>query len=174
MIVDSADDPDKVANALEEIRPRLEEHALLFEICKTAMALPAYFSFKYALVREERPPRAVKAQGKVAPKKSKDQKQSGLVFRTISALRIERKEGTGSTRAFTAPQYRVEVSGYWRRLEDDAVGHDAEGNPIAGKTWVRAHAKWKDKPAKPIEVLVKQRLAPAKAFVEKNDKASGA
>ena len=41
-----------------------------------------------------------------------------------------------------APDFKVETSGYWRRLKLTEVGEDRYGQPIHGRTWIKKTLSW--------------------------------
>jgi hypothetical protein len=155
---------------LEDMRPHLKGHAVLFEICRATLQLPAYFAFKYTLVRDEPPARS--SQEAPAPAKRSRRRPKGyagrVIYKRVAALRVM-GTSTRAVRRFTAPQFRVEVDGFWRQLGPGRFGRGAANEPVEGRTWVRGHLRWRDLPEKPIEVLVKSRLAIARATVEAED-----
>lgn len=84
-------------------------------------------------------------------------------FKVVAALRIvsmaPRSDG-GSGRGYTPPDHAVEVEGHWRKLSATSVGVGPNGEPVVGKTFVRGHRRWKDKPERPRTILLKQPVAP--------------
>jgi hypothetical protein len=43
------------------------------------------------------------------------------------------------------------------------MGQDAAGNPVRGRTWVRGHLRWRDRPPSSSTIYVKSSIAVAKA-----------
>ena len=172
------DDPEALSGSahedrqiLDESRPKLNEHAVLFELCKSAIQLPAYFAFKYMLVRDE--PLLRPAQQGAGPRKSSGGRTSArypgrVIYKHVSALRVIGPVPR-TARRFTAPRFRVEVDGFWRQLSPGQKGRGPANESLEGRTWVHGHLRWRDLPEKPIEVLVKSRLAIARATVEAED-----
>jgi hypothetical protein len=163
--------PREGRSILAESRLRLNEHAVLFEICKSAIELPAYFAFKYTLVRDE-PVEPLSTGGPASrahPSRPRFGRNSGrVVYKHISALRVI-GAASRTARRFTAPRFRVEVDGFWRQLGPGHTGRGPANEVVEGRTWVHGHLRWRDLPEKPIEVLVKSRLAIARATVEAED-----
>lgn len=159
---------DSERQTLAEMAGELSQHDVLFEICKTALLLQEYFRFKLTLVREERVP-SPSSQGDKQPQPRRVKKGSAyssrVIFRTVSALRVVNPPAR-AIRRFSAPRFRVEVDGFWRRLRPGRTGHNARGDVVEGRTWVRDHLRWRDLPERPIEVLVKSRVSIARATVE--------
>jgi len=42
----------------------------------------------------------------------------------------------------TPPNLEFQVEGFWKQLPPGAVGEDAEGNNVVGRTWVTRHESW--------------------------------
>lgn len=146
----------------------------LFELCKTACLLPEYFAFKYVLIRNEQ-----YAKGPVpivhsdvpwetdSTVPTEALPAEDRVFKRVSALRlITTSDSVPTIRRFTAPQFRVQVRGFWRETEANAVGHGPNGEAVRGRTWVREHDRWRDRPAQPLTVLVKSRVTIARQIVD--------
>ncbi len=49
------------------------------------------------------------------------------------------------------PAFRQMLNGFWRPLKPHQIGKDAHKNPIQGKTWVKAHERYKHRPQRPVE-----------------------
>ena len=156
----TTDDPIPVMVLEEETRKafqetavdRLKPYAALLELCSTVLALPNYFRFKIELVRDEEPaePRGFtsaltvgKAKRIATPTFAQD---SRFKLRRVAALRVTRSVQRPVVRRYSPPAYQVDVSGFWRTLDPDTTGRDAQGYPTQGRTWVRGHLRWRDRP----------------------------
>lgn len=76
----------------------------------------------------------------------------GDVFEVTGLPRVEREPAqarAGGTRA--EPAYQQILEGFWRQLKPHQIGKGLNREPVAGKTWVRGFARYKDKPLRPIE-----------------------
>lgn len=140
---------------------QLEKDHLFFEIAETAFILPAYFAAKVGFIAPQNMPTKLGdpnggSARKYALKAPLDMR---ILTRTVSTLDFQRSGGFGHD--YTPPRFRVEVDGFWRRLAPDSVGRDQKGEPMRGKTWVTAHARWKDKPPKIGIVHVKTAIISA-------------
>ncbi|TWU15048.1 hypothetical protein Poly21_22390 [Allorhodopirellula heiligendammensis] len=49
------------------------------------------------------------------------------------------------SRTIKPPEIGFENDGYWKKLSSGEIGADAEGHPIAGKTWVSINVSWVNK-----------------------------
>ncbi|WP_322104830.1 GIY-YIG nuclease family protein [Paraburkholderia sp. J41] len=150
---------------------QLDRYSTVWEMAKTLTLLPAYLDAKVTLVKTEKRetriaklPLSKRREIERAPMSHRKQ------FRNISAIRIVRPESEPVPgRVFSPPQFQIAVDGFWRALQDpDQTGKDAEGLPVVGRTWVRAHVRHKDRPA-PSEIktiYVKASLADARRRIE--------
>jgi len=159
---------------LEGVQEKLNNVASVWEIAKTMVLLPAYLLKRITLLREEVRDTPLKAGAKTSMKMKKalanSPDESRVLIRRIAAVRVERAEPAKlEGRAFCPPQFQVPVDGYWRFYGDPTVqGHDQDGNVVDGKTWVKAHVRWKDKEAHdgPKVVYLKSSLGVARARLE--------
>jgi hypothetical protein len=158
--------PSTDSAVLQKLIQNMDRYGVLFELCRTAIELHAYFNFKVTLVREER----VEGQRRPTPERRRSPRRkhgySGrVIYKSVTALRII-NPSSRSVRRYSAPRFQVDVDGSWRKVGSGTFGKGPDGMPVEGRTWVREHLRWKDRPEKPIEVLVKSRVAIARAKVE--------
>lgn len=160
---------------IDEQLERLEEHNILFEICKSSLLLPQYFAFKITLIRDEvNPTKIATAKDRTGPNQNElppgndDCKliPDRIKFRRVAALRIVSTGVTHPARRYSPPAFRVEVRGFLRKLESGSIGKDEKGNPIQGQTWIHPHSRWTELATRPIEVLVKSRISIARRIAE--------
>jgi T5orf172 domain len=143
---------------------RIEKEGALFEIAATCFHLPAYFAFRITLVRETKRDTAIAAMSAVKRSQiSSVNPEKRPLFRTVAALEIVDIGRLPAIRSYTPPQYKVEVNGFWRKLDLDSVGKDVFGNPIKGRTWVKGHLRWRDRPQRQSTMFVKSSVVSAKA-----------
>ncbi|WP_091798225.1 GIY-YIG nuclease family protein [Burkholderia sp. WP9] len=169
---------DAFAGELEEDHPGfqnmvsdLDRYSTVWEMAKALTLLPAYLDAKVTLIKTEKRetriaklPLSRRREIERAPMSHRKQ------FRNISAIRVIRPESeTLSGRTFSPPQFQIAVDGFWRAFKDpDQAGKDAEGLPVTGRTWVRAHVRHRDRPA-PSEIktiYVKASLSDARRRIE--------
>jgi hypothetical protein len=154
---DEAGAEEHVRNALDVF----DEEGVLFNIAEGLCALPAYFAFKITLVRE-----VSKETRLFSTRPSGGRKPPstyGKRFRKVAALEIVNPSTPPALRRYQPPQYQVEVEGFWRRLQDDAMGRGFHGEPVRGRTWVRSHLRWRDRPPRAKTIYVKSSVSAAKA-----------
>lgn len=169
---------DALAAELEENNPafqnmvsELDKYSTVWEMAKALTLLPAYLDAKVTLIKTEKRetriaklPLSKRREIERAPMSHRKQ------FRNISAIRVVRPESeTMSGRTFRPPQFQIAVDGFWRALKDpDQIGKDAEGLPVEGRTWVRAHVRHRDRPP-PSEIktiYVKASLSDARRRID--------
>jgi hypothetical protein len=171
-VVQCATDRDKLIQSMTE---KLDKAGVVWESAKMLLLLPAYLDTRITFKRTEqrRTKFGLQVQNSLKYKRSVADAlpESKVVFRRISAVRIETPSSpqhlTG--RSFTPPMFQVQVSGFWRIFSDSTQqGHDEQGNPIAGKTWVRSHIRHKDKSEGPGPkvVYIKSSLSFARRKLE--------
>lgn len=96
-----------------------------------------------------------------------DPAQDASAFKRVIALAIDGPHPAASRtggRHRSAPEFRVDVEGFYRRLRQGRVGKDAEGNPVLGQTWVHTHQRWRGRPERPQvanRIMVKDPVRPA-------------
>lgn len=150
---------------------RLDEYAALFDFMKYSILFPSYFSFKLDLVTTEQyKPIGKFDNGENRPKPLHFDVpiKKNFIIQRVSAIRKISISENRKLRRFAPPQYRVRVSGFWRSINEDSYGTDKEGKPIRGKTWVKPHERWMEKPEKPKKILLKSRVAIARRMLEED------
>jgi hypothetical protein len=161
-------DPDKLTNqqrdALQAMIEKLEDEGLFFEIAETCFQLPAYYAFRITLVRETKKATAIATLSPTSTRKmlsvAPDKRPT---FRTVASLEVVDLGNPTLVRAYSPPRYKVEVDGFWRKIDPNTFGKDIFGNPAKGRTWVKGHLRWRDRPLRPSTVYVKRTIASAKA-----------
>lgn len=157
---DRYDHDDDIRRLVDKAVAQVERDHLLFEVAETAFSLPAYFAAKVQFVRkDERKTELGLGRSQKAKHAMKAPPDMRMVTRQVSTLDFGL--GKAAAKTYTPPRFRVEVDGYYRRLEPNALGRDREGNPLRGQTWVVGHARWKDKPVKLGVVRVKTTISSA-------------
>jgi hypothetical protein len=152
----------------------VEQRAALFELMKTVVLLPGYLRAKVTLIEQESKPTKLSQEAAASAKAQKEIRRvpeaDRVLIRRISALRVIRPHASSPIgRSYTPPRFQVPVDGFWRQFSDpERVGHDAAGNEIKGRTWVREHTRYRDNPTldAPKIVYLKSSLASAKKRLE--------
>lgn len=154
----------------------------VWEIAKTLLLLPSYLAARIDVVRSEVVNTKLGNEFRTSLKARRAAEHatadSRVLHRRISAVRVLHSEAIALTgRSYHAPAFQVPVEGFWRFFADPTrQGHDEAGEPITGKTWVRAHLRHKDKeaPAEPKVVYIKASLSLARQRLERFRKAEAA
>ena len=167
----SPEESTAIINASSE---NLNMRAGLWEIAKTLVMLPAYMDAKIEFVKQET---ATTAMGKKWEGTSKERREvkelspkDRIFYRHISAVRILKPRGTSNIvgRSYTPPKFQVPVKGFWRHFTNPTrLGHDEDGKEIEGKTWVKSHVRYVEKPEAPKIVYIKSSLANARRQLER-------
>lgn len=123
---------------------KIADFTTLFELCATALQLPSYFLHFADDVRVER----------TETEYRRDSARIGLhvrrrippaqriAFRLVEVLDPPSPPLPVPAREFSAPEFKIETSGYWRKLDEDDVGLDKNGHPVRGRTWVSKRLTW--------------------------------
>lgn len=159
------------ASAAEE----LDAVESVWEVAKTLILLPSYLLARVDVMRneEKRTQLGAEMTSSLKAKRAVEHAstESRVLVRRISAIRVLRHQPvTLEGRSYQAPAFQVPVEGYWRYFTDTMQeGHDESGNPILGRTWVRAHIRHKDKqaPLEPKIVYIKASLSLARQRLER-------
>ena len=164
---DRYENDERIRRMVDKAVLQLEEDRLFFEVAETAFALPAYFAARVSFVHGTDVVTALGRPGSGQERKHalKAPPDARHLVRRVATLDLGARPDL--TRSFTPPRYQVEVGGFFRRLSPGAVGRDSEGNAVRGMTWVRTHARRKDRPPKLGVVHVKSSVGGALARAEK-------
>jgi hypothetical protein len=151
----------ELENAFKTINIKIEQYSSLFELCKTALFLPA-FRYEYEdTISVERHPtkfgqkRNIPSFKKINKLASKDMK---MAFRNVENIQPSNRTPP-SRREFMAPDLRLQTSGYWKKLDFQSKGEDKNNQPIQGRTWVNKSLEWKESSGKAISVKVVSNLS---------------
>lgn len=130
---------EKYEELFKNLISKVDEYNSIFELAKACLFLPNYFNFYDEEIEEE----SHETQAKSILKSSfrnKDFKNVNDKFkiRTRSLWKLNRSRFIQADRfSLHDENYKVETSGSWKKLEDEDIGTDKNGNPIVGKTWVQ-------------------------------------
>lgn len=156
------DDPDVLITPsrdalLEHMRTHIDSAAAMWGLAEALLQLPSYFAFRFAVTKTV----TVSGGKKINVKAAKGGRGLGARFKHVSAIEVV-DDGKQVLWPFTPPHYRVETEGHWRRLEHDSFGVDRRGNPIRGKTWVKAASTWRERQDEQKTIYVKSSVAAAR------------
>lgn len=131
--------------AAESSSERLAEFTALFDLCATALHLPTYFETYAESIVAERRETAYRTEIKEVSAsllKRWIPARERIPFRTVQRLAPAEQPLRVPERTFAPPDFRIEASGYWRKVEPGVMGADRDGQPIEGKTWVIKRLTW--------------------------------
>lgn len=157
-----------VKRLVDKAVTQVEESRILFDIAETAFILPAYFAAKVSLVTERTVATGLGDGSRSEIKKHALKAPLDLRVLQRRVTTLELGPVRGVDRSYAPPRFKVEVDGFWRRLRPEATGHDRNGDPVLGRTWVKEHARWKDRPPKVGVVHVKSPIRTAIEHVERD------
>lgn len=135
---------------------KIEEYASLFELCKTALFLPAFRGeYEDTISIERHPTEFGQRRNRVSFNKTNKLSKVDLkiAFRNVESIQPINRQHP-SRREFLAPDLKVETSGYWKKLGFQSKGEDKNNTPIQGRTWVNKTLEWKEVTNTPIPVKV--------------------
>jgi hypothetical protein len=110
----------------------------IFEICLSLMGLEIFVTeHTEEIIVERRPTKYKENFRKNVYQKLTSSAPSGekKFFRDIGTLKLGANNVRGRV-VIQNPRFRVERSGYWKRLDPEQNGQDKHGNLVKGKTWV--------------------------------------
>ncbi len=159
--------PEQV-EGMKAFAARVDEHRIVFDVAESLFQLPSYFAYRVHLVTEaERRTKAGRGAGADAARVLRAPRELRTGIRRIETLDIVNLQPGSGTRSYTPPRFQVELDGFWRTLRPGSIGRDRDGRPEPGRTWVRGHVRWRDRPAQTGVITVK---APVSAALEKAER----
>lgn len=166
-----ADDPDVFDHAggvkehaamLDDLQKKVEQASVLWSLGEAMLQLPAYFAFMVNLERKVADAAGVSNR---APKKGG--RGLGVQFKTIASIQIV-DDPKATVRAFTPPHYKMDATGFWRRLNDDGEGKGPSGEKVKGRTWVKRNADWRRDVGDERTIYIKSTIAAAKVEIDEH------
>lgn len=139
---------------------RLNEAGALFSIAEGLLQLPSYFESRVTIDKNI-------AGSTAVPKgmKGKGGKGVSAKFQVVESVAVTKEVEAPMIRRIRLPQYSTETEGHWRRIKFGEKGKDRNGNPVAGKTWVKGSNPWRARSDHENVIYVKDSLAVAKKRV---------
>lgn len=122
----------------KSLSEKIENYNSIFELAKACLLLPDYLEFYNDEINEQIYDTTVKSILR-SPFKNRQYKDvnSRFKIRNRTLWILNRNNDLLSDR-FTLrdENYKVETTGYWRKLEENEMGTDKKGEAILHKTWV--------------------------------------
>jgi len=150
---------DKNLGDLAKLSVELDQHKVLFELCKTCLSVASYLEFNVDNVRVERHPTSLAEDIQTGSCTTTQLKyltsQDRVRYRNVSVLQSVLQSPPDNT-FYHAPEFQKEVSGYWKRLLPQEIGEDKHGNAIHGRTWVKVESTWIQTQQQPVVVQAKR------------------
>ncbi|AGU51560.1 bacteriophage T5 orf172 domain-containing [Variovorax paradoxus B4] len=135
---------EKIKKQFEQSASAMKDYGTLFELCKTCLLLPTFFEAHNDDIEIERHPTSFREYRSHLKNKKVFERvnpKHWITYRDVRLLRAPPTRSPDRT-IFNAPEYKVEKSGYWRKLPIDVEGRDKVGRPIHGRTWVSQVQSW--------------------------------
>lgn len=137
---------------------KMNGYNALFDLCSTSLSLPLYFEyFAEDIVVERFKTDYANEAGKVSFQKIKKLIPHDLkvAYRNVNVLRSQENCFDVTATIYSIPNFHIQTSGYWRKLESGKIGTDKNGNPIHGRTWVSKKLTWMEA-EEPIALVAKR------------------
>ncbi len=122
----------------------IKKYAAVFELAKTCILLPSYFETYTDDVVEERHPTEFAESKHDLRRVQRNQlltRKEKILFRRVSVLPSKVKRQPDLV-TLNAPDFQVDVSGFWKQLKPGELGANKHGRPIHGRTWVKQTLSW--------------------------------
>jgi len=122
----------------KQLATQVESYNSIFELAKACLFLPNYFNFFEDEIEEEEFDTGIKTILKNPFKKREFEKvDNKFKIRNRTLWILNRNKTFSSDRIkLRDDNFKIESSGYWKKLNDDQLGTDKRGKSIIGKTWV--------------------------------------
>lgn len=127
----------------QNIKGRVNDFNAIFEVAKMSLYLPYFFNQNEDLIKEETLETSFKKQNSNPISKKRFNDVFGLKCPNKSVFSLDiNNVFSPDTIKFRDDLFKVETSGYWKKIELDEIGLDKKGNQIHGKTWVNKSLSW--------------------------------
>lgn len=133
----------------------LEQYDALFEIIKFSLYIPYYLNQNEEYIFEENHETELGKKYKTPFSRRKFKDTFGDKKYRKDLYVIEKNENLQPDRVILRDDlFKIEKSGYWKKLPIDEIGMDKKGNPIHGKTWITKNLSWFE--AKNSDVIIQK------------------
>lgn len=129
--------------AYESSKEKIEGYGAIFEAIQLSVYLPYYFNLKEDAILEEVLDTEFKSKYSSPLTKRKYSNVFGFKASTKSLYTLD-THGVLRPDAIKLRDdlFKIQTSGYWKKLGIDKVGSDKTGKPIHGRTWVNQTLSW--------------------------------
>jgi hypothetical protein len=143
-----------IESSFKNSRQEIEKYSALFEAAKRALYLPYYFDhFQNDIIVEEHITEYRNITKNQIERRKYKNIPSNFKILTKEVYVLNRDNKFSPDRIkLREDLFKVESTGYWKKLNPDEVGQDKNGNQISGKTWITKTQSWFE--AKNDELIV--------------------
>jgi hypothetical protein len=146
----------------KEMVKEIQDYETLFELSKTSLYLPLFFEDHSDDILVENHPtklfQRIKKRGKRKVKPKYIGPREKITHRPVSILRMPEYQYPNRTFHVSVP-LKLEVSGFWKKLDPSQVGIDKHGRPIHGRTWVEKTLTWAQSEFVPEQLVTERHTA---------------
>jgi len=141
----------KLEDLVKNMSKTMDESQALFNLCKTCLFLPKYFSDNEESVSIQRVPtdflefRKKLKHRKIISLVDAEQK---ITYRDVYTLEGSDKNYPDRSE-FITPDFNVETTGFWKKLPVQSKGVGKNGQVVYGRTWVTQTLSWQEVENKP-------------------------
>jgi hypothetical protein len=130
---------EEYEDLFKSLADKLGSYNSIFEIAKACLYLPKYFNFYEDEIIELTYDTEIKTTlNNPYKKRSFNEVQNKLKIRNRPLWTLKRNRSFLSDRVILRDdKFKVETSGYWKKLDIDEIGTDKNNKPIKEKTWVK-------------------------------------
>ena len=156
-------DTEELKDVFKRVVEEIKEYNGIFEVCKSMLFLPLYFWNNQEYIVDERHQTKLFSEiNKVSWLKKRKflSPRERIGQRLVSILRRENVIHPNTT-FYNGPEFKIERSGFWKKLPADKVGVDKKGCQIHGKTWIQQTLSWieQDQPNNVVKTTCGKGLA---------------
>lgn len=121
----------------------LKDYEALFEILKFSLYIPYYLNQNEEYISEENHETELGKKYKTPFTRKKFKDTFGDKKYRKDLFILEKREHLQPDRIILRDDlFKIEKSGYWKKLHTEEIGMDKKGNPVHGKTWVNKSLSW--------------------------------
>ncbi len=124
---------------------KVREYNSLFDLCSTTLFLPLYFEkFADNITAERFKTKYANESGKTSFLKTKKNIPQNLKigYRNVNVLNPVNLYKSKMDIIYSVPNFHIQTSGYWRKLDPGKIGTDKNGKPAHGRTWISKKLSW--------------------------------
>jgi hypothetical protein len=121
----------------------IDNYTAIFEVAKKSLYLPYFFNLHENTIVEETLETPFKKLNvnPLTKRKFKDVLGFKCANKSLYSLNINNIFSPDSIKV-RDDFFKIETSGYWKKISLDEIGLDKKGNPIHGRTWVNKNLSW--------------------------------